>query len=69
MGKSILTCFTFYKLKCFMCFVSQCETIECIGLAYDGGTSALGADRLGSIPSSPTIQDKSNFSLGDKEDY
>ena len=31
------------------------------GLSYTGSTPALGAGRLGSIPSSPTNQDISNF--------
>ena len=31
------------------------------GLSYTGSTSALGADRLGSIPSSPTNLNIANF--------
>src|SRR3989338_8285716 len=41
--------------------VEEHTKIKNIGLAYDGGTTALGAVRLGSTPSSPTIQNKSNF--------
>ena len=40
------------------------------GLAYDGGTTALGAVRLGSIPSSPTDmkkEDPKNYELPEGE--
>ena len=37
---------------------------EEVGLAYDGGTHALGACRLGSIPSSPNgVRDEQSNSL------